>query len=533
MARAETLFDSPAEAQPNEKSLNEGLLGKTPAGAVERSAVLTLRKAANTDIFNATKVDNQQLGGPGMDPSDETRNVAIAHFSTGISRPLNYGELSEIVDGMVEGKTSMSDLPFCIQGYIAPVQNRRYIATYGHNQEGATCVVFARRSNAHVSSDAPQASASTGGEHREAATSEEDAVERQLVGLGLLEPISEGIANGGEQREAATSEEEAVERQLFGLGLLQPISEGIANGTEPVLYVPRKIKLEIQRILQLVAAFVEDVHGYRMQGMVSEFLHAADGAMFLTSVLAVQWDTSFQATAPSPKSLVAKFSDQWGSFTSGIGGVAGPTASSANRAPTRRGPMLKRCGGAGGGAGEGAGAGEVAGGGAGAGSPKKGTAIEAAARKPPPVVPFSKIRDSYELSSKGPNSSGYTARNARSTLRKGAGGNPTTTPPASSSFTLWHPQEMAASESVVGSLALELVAVKEALQRQTDTEMAASESVVGSMALELEAVKEALQRQTDIAIRADRWGCLRSLLLFHGFSLEGLIEALSETDTCQ
>jgi hypothetical protein len=39
------------------------------------------------------------------------------------------------------------DLPFCIQAYIIPMRDLRYIATYGGPDKG-TCTVFARRFSA-------------------------------------------------------------------------------------------------------------------------------------------------------------------------------------------------------------------------------------------------------------------------------------------------------------------------------------------------------------------------------------------------
>eukprot|EP00798_Chlamydomonas_sp_ICE-L_P031755 gene31755-6953_t len=319
-----------------------------------------------------------------LDQASVSRHVAVAHFSTGISRPVDYEELRTIA-------------------FILPIQNKRYIATFA-SDDGGSCTVFARRFGSR-----PATSPEGGG--------------------------------ASQEHEAVTPEETAVESQLVALGLLDPISAGMANGSEPVLYVPRKVKSEITHVLQEIAAFVEQAHGYRMQGMVAEFLHADSDTMFLTSILAVQWDTNYSAPVNSPRLPGAKFSDQWGEFMNGVGSPK----YGAKALLTKRPPMLKS---------DGAPLYMTS-----RSGPSSPGSLPSANRaisqrlsnyKGSNGLPLSIQRDSFSPPT-GLNSSGYTARNSMSTFRRGAGGNPTASPPASSSFTLWAPQSWRKSDRLASA----------------------------------------------------------------------------------
>eukprot|EP00798_Chlamydomonas_sp_ICE-L_P031751 gene31751-6949_t len=66
----------------------------------------------------------------------------------------------------------------------------------------------------------------------------------------------------------------------------------------------------------------------------------------------------------------------------------------------------------------------------------------------------------------------------------------------SSSFTLWAPQELPASECVVGAMALELERVKEALQKQTDIAIRA-DTAIGHMLKNTRETQQRLANQVD------------------------------------
>ncbi|KAG2430866.1 hypothetical protein HXX76_009840 [Chlamydomonas incerta] len=175
--------------------------------------------------------------------------IAVAHYSTGVSRLLKRAELQELMS-VLSGPYEFGEPPahvaaaheglFCLQSYAVPAADRRYIASYDLS-EGPLCTVLGRRYSArytHALDDpAPSMPLEALSDPDEPAFSS-----RPLSSMAMGRPTSaidgrplsaagggggsngHGDPNGGAAvpRSSLTAEELLVESQLVAMGLLEP-----------------------------------------------------------------------------------------------------------------------------------------------------------------------------------------------------------------------------------------------------------------------------------------------------------------------
>mmetsp|Transcript_10945 Transcript_10945/g.23598 ORF Transcript_10945/g.23598 Transcript_10945/m.23598 type:complete len:769 (-) Transcript_10945:646-2952(-) len=432
--------------------------------------------------------------------------VAIGHYESGISRPLKQQELQQVLSQAASPYESAfqqdtGDLPFCLQGYIVPLRDMRYITAFG-GPEGPISTTFGRRystrythafdDSSYLANGAPGASFA-----RAAATSAASAAASAAAAAAA--------ASGEDDVPPLTAEEMLVESQLVALGLIEPRDvptpdlmtaavdgTGASDLTDPYLLnagpddampVPKRVKAEISRTVQTVASFVERAHGLRIQAMVAEFILAAHDTLVMLAVHAVQWD------ARSSRGRLGTFTDRWADFLTGLGpapAVRPPTKRNFSPALFRTEPTLtsdraQSAGSLGGTMGGnihasigGREPANVVAGLSGRGHPlfpanfqgNETTTVVSARPGSAPTAVMQRFRPNPYYPS--PANGNYSQRNAVSAGRRGAGGNAVPVQPSPASYVLWTPREVLPTDSVTGSLALELELLKEKLQRQTD-----------------------------------------------------------------
>ncbi|KXZ46150.1 hypothetical protein GPECTOR_46g219 [Gonium pectorale] len=551
--------------------------------------------------------------------------MAIAHYTTGISRLLKRSELQELmttVSGPYEFAepspvASQHEQLFCVQSYIVPRTDMRYIASYDI-QEGPLCTVLARRFSArytHAMDDPgslvaesalsdpdepasaarplsaagrplatalsdepllPTAGSGLSGTASGALSAEELLVESQLVALGLLEPrrLGDGGAGGaaaggggGDKEATGTGEDDAG--AFDGEANVAAAGDGITSS----LPAPRRVKDEVARLLQASSSFVERAHGQRIVGLVAEFISAAGpgpggsgGGIVLLAVHAVQLDPR------ASRGRLGTFTERWSDYLEGLAPPPAPQAPGRrNQNPSllragdsslvmterntgmlvRTSPSASAPGGAvgisvgGGGvfsplrqpqgaAGSVGGAPRVHGGaGSLASSAAAGSltriysaspsaahhrAMAAAAvgegRRPgsAPAVVVKVGRHVPNSAHSSANNGHYTLRNAMSAARAGGGGNPTSAPTAPDSYNLWLAREGGPTDSMAAKLALEVEALRERLQRQTDVALRAEAALQNLAASSRRESAELRTQVEELRLEVSRLGEVRRTL---------------------
>jgi len=466
-------------------------------GVVTRAS---LHEVSPQSLFQ--KLIGQQTADPAINPF---QYVALAHYDSGVSRPLKQHELQHLL-GQVSGPfepprpvDAVTEVPFCLQAYIIPMRDMRYLATYG-GTDAATCTTFARRFSArytHALDDpatvqqviaraAANATQRAGGfdapEDR-ALTAEELLVESQLVAMGLLEA------------RARQAGEEEGEEQAYDAG---------GSPSDEALPASRKAQQETAKAVQSIVSFVERAHGLRAQGIVAEFVQAHPDVFVLLAVHAVQWD------ARASRGRLGTFTDRWNDYMTGVGPAPAPRpASKKAHAPgllrssdSSMLIMTERASGVGL-AGTHPLASPVNSGRSPPHSPAvtqahDNTFLTSARPGSAPAMVLHRFRPQTASPYGGPNNGNYSIRNAVASARRGAGGNPTAAPPSPDSYSLWSPRKSLATETVTGSLTLEVEVLKERLQRQTDV-AARAELALTQLAVSSQATQASLMRQLEDA----------------------------------
>lgn len=323
-----------------------------------------------------------------------------------------------------------------------------------------------------------------------------------------------------------SADELLVESQLVAMGLLEPRGQAppaspsgraaVADASQPtpaaeVAILPNKrVRGEAARCVQTISSYVERAHGSRIIGLVSEFIPTGPDTLTLMAVHAVQLDSR------EGRGRLGTFTERWNDYLAGVGPAPSPQPVASSRTGTHAPSLLKSSDNAlvmtdrstgllvrassastspslapgslpnspGGAAytasrssprapapaspGGGHGYATVA-----VPSPRVNTGQNrpASAPSPPHNAQILKAGRTSNLSN-GVHSSAYnghyTLRNAMSVARPGGGGNPTAAPPTPTSYPPWQPLEQPPAGSVSATLALELEATRERLQRQTD-----------------------------------------------------------------
>ncbi|GLC38864.1 hypothetical protein PLESTM_000788200 [Pleodorina starrii] len=314
--------------------------------------------------------------------------IAVAHYATGVSRLLKRAELQELMT-TVCGPYEFSDTSplasqhehlFCVQAYIVPRHDMRYIASYDV-QEGPLCTILARRFSSRYTNvmDDPasvlaEAAAFDPDEPLRAApsalfasrptsasplslsfsaedpltqpaslTADELLVESQLVAMGLLEPrrqkdrTAAGAGAPGEHQLSRAGSGGGLHAHGGGGGgdedgedggAASPSGGGSPDGITSSLPAPRRIKDDISRLLQAASSFVERAHGQRIIGLVAEFLSAgaptpglpSGGGLVLMAVHAVQLDPR------ASRGRLGTFTERWTDYLEGLAPPPAPQA---------------------------------------------------------------------------------------------------------------------------------------------------------------------------------------------------------------
>eukprot|EP00193_Tetraselmis_chui_P001148 CAMPEP_0177751820 /NCGR_PEP_ID=MMETSP0491_2-20121128/587_1 /TAXON_ID=63592 /ORGANISM="Tetraselmis chuii, Strain PLY429" /LENGTH=705 /DNA_ID=CAMNT_0019266977 /DNA_START=104 /DNA_END=2221 /DNA_ORIENTATION=+ len=318
----------------------------------------------------------KEMSDPNLNPH---RFVAIAHFSRHASRLLRREELDILLGevdppgtpprALMDGSMPSKDLPYCIQGYVPPIVDMRYVTTYTM-EEGASCTTFARRfssrythahtdsGSAYMEEDVPDLSPSQGpyrgsGVGRPVSamvTSRAEAMSPQPArphSSAGFAPVTETGAyldvDAAAQMQLNAQHEfdsEVQRRQASGDGdngeEVSPGGNGVSEGLRPVrLEVDHKARAEIRRLVQSIVSFVERAHGLRLVGMVAETTRCCDGSLLLLAIHATQWDMRHT------RGSMATYTERMNDYRSGL--VAPPASQPGNRSPTysaRRSPKV-------------------------------------------------------------------------------------------------------------------------------------------------------------------------------------------------
>eukprot|EP00201_Polytomella_parva_P020914 CAMPEP_0175044678 /NCGR_PEP_ID=MMETSP0052_2-20121109/3957_1 /TAXON_ID=51329 ORGANISM="Polytomella parva, Strain SAG 63-3" /NCGR_SAMPLE_ID=MMETSP0052_2 /ASSEMBLY_ACC=CAM_ASM_000194 /LENGTH=689 /DNA_ID=CAMNT_0016308037 /DNA_START=274 /DNA_END=2340 /DNA_ORIENTATION=+ len=223
------------------------------------------------------------------------------------------------------------EIPFCIQNYVVPRRDMRYVASFSDTQ-GVSCSVFARRFSSRYShpldSDAMDA----------AGTIDSNAV-------------FDGLNNTPATSNATMSAEELlVESQLVAMGLLEarPLrndasSSGFDNSQlEQHVQAPKRIRIELTRTLSTVSSFTERAHGARLMGLVVEFVAAAPSAALATAaampisggsnseILVLMAVHAVQIDSKGSRGRMGTFTERWQDYLAGMGPPPAP------QVPSRR-----------------------------------------------------------------------------------------------------------------------------------------------------------------------------------------------------
>ncbi|KAG1653707.1 hypothetical protein FOA52_007935 [Chlamydomonas sp. UWO 241] len=438
--------------------------------------------------------------------------AAIAHHTSGVSRLLKPHELEEVLqatggpfeanweDGGSDGPSGI----FCIQSYIVPIKDMRYISSFGGDDDLQAVTTFGRRFSArytHAFDAPPPHPAGSGtappspGAPSHPLTADEMVVERQLEALGLLEPCDSAAVCGESSSGSGNP------------SLLSPPPHDAA------MSVPKAVKIEVQRCTGALVSFLERAHGLRARGMVAEFIQSGAASVTLLSVHAVQWDTR------ASRGRLGTFTDRWGDFVGGVGPP--PTArvpGKRNFAPALLGskasiddeyalsPTSSPKGHGILGLGSPGALSGAAAGGSGGGSvhvfeARPGSAPTVIAQRFSPKGSPTGMRPSSQYQPSAANGH-VSARNVASARRRGAGGNAVSNEASFTSYALWTPREMLSSDSVTGSLALENELLRERLQRKADVaaraEAALAKLAAGSKAQHQHLVDQIEQLRVDL-----------------------------------
>ncbi|GLI71494.1 hypothetical protein VaNZ11_016709 [Volvox africanus] len=308
--------------------------------------------------------------------------IGVAHYATGVSRLLKRAELQDLMTTIC-GPYEFSDSSpiatqheqlFCVQAYIVPRHDMRYIASYDV-QEGPLCTVLARRFSSRytnamddpasvlvetASSDPDEPArtssilAGTTSINRplssvmalsmsmslddpltmpSSLTADELLVESQLVAMGLLEPRRQKErepAAAGAEATGGGAEEAGVGSGVGGgddAGATSP-SGSPPDGITSSLPAPRRVKDDVARLLQAASSFVERAHGQRIVGLVAEFITAgaptpglpSGGGLVLMAVHAVQLDPR------ASRGRLGTFTERWTDYLEGLAPPPAPQA---------------------------------------------------------------------------------------------------------------------------------------------------------------------------------------------------------------
>lgn len=274
-----------------------------------------------------------------------------------------------------------------------------------------------------------------------------------------------------------------------------------AGVPDVALPASKKAQQETAKAIQGIVSFIERSHGLRVQGIVAEFVQAHPDVFVLLAVHAVQWDMR------ASRGRLGTFTDRWNDYMNGMGPAPAPRPASrkANAPGLLRSAdssmliMTERA----------AGVGlpcNVAQPPATSGrSPPRAPAVnqqhditQLTAARPgsAPAVVLHRFRPHTASSYGGPNNGNYSLRNAVASARRGAGGNPTASPPTPDSYRLWSPRKSLPTETVTGSLSLEIEVLKEKLQRQADI-AARAELALTQLAVSSQATQASLMKQLE------------------------------------
>ncbi|GFR44536.1 hypothetical protein Agub_g5806 [Astrephomene gubernaculifera] len=294
--------------------------------------------------------------------------IAVAHYGTGVSRLLKRAELQELMATICGPYEFAEPSPlaaqnenlFCIQSYVVPRKDVRYIASYDV-QEGPLCTVLARRFSSrytHAMDDPGTLVTDPFEDTDEPPTA--SAIMASAAAAAAAAAASDGSPGAGGLRDdpgapALSADELLVESQLVALGLLEPrrVKDGEATGADngeeggdgdpPMspsdavstsMPAPRRIKDDIARLLQVLSSFVERAHGQRIVGLVAEFIAAAGpvagaatsggappaGALVLMAVHAVQLDPR------ASRGRLGTFTERWTDYLEGLAPAPAPQA---------------------------------------------------------------------------------------------------------------------------------------------------------------------------------------------------------------
>ncbi|KAG2445056.1 hypothetical protein HYH02_008924 [Chlamydomonas schloesseri] len=188
--------------------------------------------------------------------------IAVAHYTTGVSRLLKRAELQELMsvlsgpyefgEGAAPHLAAQHEGLFCLQSYLVPGRDMRYIASYDLS-EGPLCTVLGRRYSARYTHalDDPTAAQplEAFGDHDDPAAA---FGSRPPSSAAMARPTSaidgrpQSAAAGGDgarldhhdsppngaavPRTSLTAEELLVESQLVAMGLLEPRRAAAAGG---------------------------------------------------------------------------------------------------------------------------------------------------------------------------------------------------------------------------------------------------------------------------------------------------------------
>ncbi|GAX74082.1 hypothetical protein CEUSTIGMA_g1532.t1 [Chlamydomonas eustigma] len=442
----------------------------------------------------------------GMQSANLDRNpfnyVALAHYDSGISRPLKQNELHQMLQGLC-GPLDMPYQPedsfglFCIQAYINPIRDLRYISCFGEEDGMLTCTTFARRYSlrythafddpsidphaspkaiaAHAASKAAASAASAAraliaaqGSDAETLTTEEMLVESQLVAAGLLEPRETAVG----ERKGSFSNDLAS----------SPDASSLYLTPEAALPAPKAVKAEIQRTIQTILSFVERAHGLRIQGLVAEFLQPAPDTIMLAAVHAVQWDSR------SSKGRLGTFTERWGDFLSGMGPPPAVRPTSRRSFAPSSNSALDHLGS------------PRPGSASGRGYPmsqnnNRGNETTRVIDVRPGSAP-TRVMQRYRPNPYYPSPIANSQQGRVQSARRTSATIPTTSAAPMSSYTLWTSREQLPTETVAGSLTLEVELLRERLQRQTDA-AARAESALTQLALGQQATHASLLSQVE------------------------------------
>ncbi|KAG2496058.1 hypothetical protein HYH03_005977 [Edaphochlamys debaryana] len=303
--------------------------------------------------------------------------IAVAHYATGISRLLKRPELQELMTCICgpyefsEGSPAAAkhEQLFCVQSYVVPRADLRYIAAYDV-QEGPICTVLGRRFSARYTHamDDPGTLVSEGLDDSDLPSPTSRLLRPTSSLGGLASAASAGglsTAGSGNGRDGAgngvlSAEELLVESQLVAMGLLEPRrpreggegggeaepeapaspSGGAPDGITSSIPAPKRVKDDVAKLLQAVSSYVERAHGQRIVGLVAEFVlpappvatasiasgsgqagpGSAGAPIALMAVHAVQLD------ARASRGRLGTFTERWNDYLEGMAPAPAPQA---------------------------------------------------------------------------------------------------------------------------------------------------------------------------------------------------------------